>query len=79
MKKVVERNPVIESKAANNVMIGLYACIVFSFVATMIDIIIRFPLQSEYIDYSDIELNQCIRSCDSISIFCLWIGSFIKR
>ncbi len=34
MKKVVERNPVIESKAANNVMIGLYACIVFSFVAT---------------------------------------------
>lgn len=56
MKKVVERNPVIESKAANNVMIGLYACIVFSFVATMIDIIIRFPLQSEYIDYSDIEL-----------------------
>lgn len=56
MKKVAERNPVIESKAANNVMIGLYACIVFSFVATMIDIIIRFPLQSEYIDYSDIEL-----------------------
>ncbi len=56
MEKVVERNPVIESKAVSSVMIVLYACIVFSLVATIIDIIIRFPLQSEYIDYSDIEL-----------------------
>ncbi len=56
MKKVVERNPVIENKTVNNIMIVLYAGIVFSFVVTMIDIIIRFPLQSEYIDYSDMEL-----------------------
>lgn len=54
MKKVVERNPVIENKAANNIMIALYAFIVFSFVATIVDIVIRFPLQMEAIDYNDI-------------------------
>lgn len=54
MKKVVERNPVIENKVANNIMITLYAFIVFSFVATIVDIVIRFPLQSEAVDYSDI-------------------------
>ena len=57
MMKVVERNSVIENKTTNNIMIALYACVVFSLVATIIDIIIRFPLQSEYIDYSDIELT----------------------
>lgn len=57
MMKVVERNSVIENKTINNIMIALYACVVFSLVATIIDIIIRFPLQSEYIDYSDIELT----------------------
>lgn len=56
MMKVVERNSVIENKTINNIMIALYACVVFSLVATIIDIIIRFPLQSEYIDYSGIEL-----------------------
>lgn len=54
MKKVVERNPVIENKMANNIMIALYAFIVFSFMATIVDIVIRFPLQSEAVDYSDI-------------------------
>lgn len=54
MKKVVERNPVIENKVANNIMIALYAFIVFSFVATIVDIVIRFPLQMEAIDYNDI-------------------------
>ncbi len=54
MKKVVKRNPVIENKMANNIMIALYAFIVFSFMATIVDIVIRFPLQSEAVDYSDI-------------------------
>src|SRR5574344_2130017 len=51
MMKVVERNPVIEHKLANNIMIALYAFIVFSFAITVMDIIIRFPLQSLSVDY----------------------------
>jgi len=56
MTKVVERNPVIENKLVNNIIIALYAFIVFSFAVTVVDIIIRFPLQSETIDYSDIQV-----------------------
>ena len=47
MVKLVERNPVIEKKSANYIMIALYAFIVFSFLITIIDMIIRFPLQSQ--------------------------------
>ena len=56
MTKVVERNPVIEKKSVNNIMIALYAFVVISFFITIVDIIIRFPLQSEAIDYSDIQI-----------------------
>jgi len=56
MKKVVERNPVIEKKGINNIMVALYAFVVISFVITIVDIIIRFPLQSEAIDYNDIQV-----------------------
>lgn len=56
MEKVVERNPVIEKKGINNIMIALYAFVVISFTIIIVDIIIRFPLQSEAIDYSDIQL-----------------------
>ena len=31
MEKVVERNPVIEKKSVNNIMIALYAFVVISF------------------------------------------------
>lgn len=55
MEKVVERNPVIEKKGINNIMIALYASVVISFFITIVDITIRFPLQSEAIDYSDIQ------------------------
>lgn len=37
-------------------MIALYAFIVFLFLITIIDMIIRFPLQSQAVDYSDIQL-----------------------
>ena len=36
-------------------MIALYAFVVISFFITIVDIIIRFPLQSEMIDYNDIQ------------------------
>ena len=55
MEKVVERNPVIEKKSVNNIMIALYAFVIISFFITIVDIIIRFPLQSEMIDYKDIQ------------------------
>ena len=55
IEKVVERNPVIEKKSVNNIMIALYAFVVISFFITIVDIIIRFPLQSEMIDYNDIQ------------------------
>lgn len=54
MKKVVERNPVIEKPIINNIMITLYAFIAFSYLITVVDIIIRIPLGSEQMDYSDI-------------------------
>lgn len=56
MTKVVERNPVIENKLVNNIMIAGYAFIVFAFALTIVDIIIRFPLQSPAVDYSDIQV-----------------------
>lgn len=56
MKKVVERNPVIEKPIVNNIMIALYAFIVFSFIVTVLDIIIRFPLSPDEIDFSNIEV-----------------------
>ena len=56
MEKVVERNPVIENKVANNIMIALYAFIVLSYGTSIMDIFIRFPLQSDAIGYSDIYL-----------------------
>ena len=37
MTKLVERNPVIENKLANSIMIALYAFIVFSFLATVVE------------------------------------------
>lgn len=54
MKKVVERNPVIEKPIINNIMITLYAFIAFFYLITVVDIIIRIPLGSEQMDYSDI-------------------------
>ena len=56
MSKVVERNPVIENKAANNIMIVLYAFVLASFLIAIIDIVIRFPLASPAVDYSDMQV-----------------------
>ena len=56
MKVMAERNPIIDKPVINNVVIVLYAFAVFSFLITFVDILIRFPLQSSQIDYSDIQL-----------------------
>lgn len=41
MEKVVERNPVIENKVANNIMIALYAAVVLSMMVPVFDQLIR--------------------------------------
>ena len=56
MTKEVERSPVIENKAANGIMIALYAFVIISSVITAADIVLRFPFKSEAIDYSDMQL-----------------------
>ncbi|MDO4978414.1 MAG: helix-turn-helix transcriptional regulator [Eubacteriales bacterium] len=56
LNKVVERNSVIENPFINNIMIALYAFIVLSLAVTVLDIIIRFPFQSDAIDFSDIQV-----------------------
>lgn len=56
MKKVAERNQIIEKPLMKRVLLVLYACISFSFLLTVADIMIRFPMSSTYIDYSDIQV-----------------------
>lgn len=56
LKDIAERNPIIEKRAMTNIVIVLYAFAVFSFLLTVVDILIRFPLQSSQIDTSDIQI-----------------------
>ena len=56
MKKVAERNQIIEKPFMKHVLIILYACISLSFLFTAVDIIMRFPITSTSINYSDIQL-----------------------
>ncbi len=44
MTKVVERNPVVENKAVNSVMIVVYALVVLSYLITVVDIVFRLTL-----------------------------------
>ena len=44
MTKVVERNPVVENKVVNNIVIVLYAFVVLSYLITVFDIVIRLIL-----------------------------------
>ena len=44
MTKVAERNPVVENKVVNNIVIVLYAFVVLSYLITVFDIVIRLIL-----------------------------------
>lgn len=76
MTKIVERNPVIDKKSANNIMITLYAFVVISFFITIVDILIRFPIRSEAIGYSDISLIVINVSGLSIQVVFFTYGLF---
>ena len=74
--KVIDRNPVIEKKSANILMIVLYVLAVIFFLTTIADIIIRFPLLSKAIDYSDIQLIVINVLGILIQIICFSYGIF---
>ena len=56
IKKVAERNQIIEKPLMKHVLLVLYACISFSFLLTVVDVILRFPISSNAVDYSDIQV-----------------------
>ncbi len=43
MEKVVERNPVVENKTANNIMIALYAVVVLSMAVPALNALLKLP------------------------------------
>ena len=61
MEKVVERNPVIENKVANNIMIALYAIVVLSMMIPIFDHLLRIPGTKEplfgLINYPNVYLS----------------------
>ena len=60
LKNVAEKQPVIEDNRINNVVIALFACVVITLTAKIIDAFLRFPFQISYadlpVDYSYIRL-----------------------
>lgn len=67
MEKVVERNPVVENKAVNNIMIALYSVVVLSLIAPALDGILRH-------DFSELGTANSIVT---LVLFALKIFSFI--
>ena len=53
MEKVVERNPVIEKKGINNIMIALYAFVVISFFIIWTSLVSRSQLLCNLADLSE--------------------------
>ena len=75
MEKVVERNPVIENKVANNIMIALYAIVVLSMMIPIFDQLLRIPGTKEplfgLINYPNVYISL---TAAAIKIFCFVFG-----
>ena len=75
MEKVVERNPVIENKVANNIMIALYAIVVLSMMIPIFDHLLRIPGTKEplfgLINYPNVYISL---TAAAIKIFCFVFG-----
>ena len=75
MEKVVERNPVIENKVANNIMIALYAVVVLSMLIPIFDHLLRIPGTKEplfgLINYPNVYISL---TAAAIKIFCFVFG-----
>ena len=68
MTKVVERNPVVENKVVNNIMIVLYAAVVFSYLIAGVGIVVRV-LASESFQLVPVQICQFIGIAVSIAAF----------
>ena len=74
MTKVVERNPVVENKVVNNIVIVLYAFVVLSYLITVFDIVMRQILVPDNAINSSTMYLLVIHSC-----FFVWTGPRRKR
>ena len=75
MEKVVERNPVIENKVANNIMIALYAVVVLSMIIPIFDQMLRIPGAKEpIIEIFSIPEASISMFSTIIKIFCFVFG-----
>lgn len=75
MEKVVERNPVIENKVANNIMIALYAVVVLSMLIPIFDYLLRIPGSKEPFWELSYHPNVYISlTAAAIKIFCFVFG-----
>ena len=75
MEKVVERNPVIENKVANNIMIALYAVVVLSMIIPIIDQLLRIPGTKEpFFELANTPGVRIILTSAVIKIICFIFG-----
>ena len=75
MEKVVERNPVIENKAANNIMIALYSIVVLAMTAPIFDQLLRIPqTQEPFFDYVIVPGAAITLIATIIKIICFIFG-----
>ena len=74
MEKVVERNPVIENKAANNIMIALYAMVVISLIIPIVDDLLKLPTKGYILDASFITVAFIYFTATVIEMACFVFG-----
>lgn len=74
MEKVVERNPVIENKAANNIMIALYAMVVISLIIPIFDDLLKMPTKGYTLDASFITVAFIYFTATVIEMACFVFG-----
>ncbi len=77
MTKVVERNPVVENKVVNNIMIVLYAAVVLSYLIAGVGVTVRV-LASGSFELVPIQIIKLIGICVSIAAFIYGLVSAVN-
>ena len=77
MTKVVERNPVVENKVVNNIMIVLYAAVVLSYLIAGVGVTVRV-LASGSFELVPIRIIQLIGICVSMAAFIYGLTSAVN-
>lgn len=68
MKSVAERNPIIEKPYINNIAITLFAFIIFTYIVSVVNILIQNPFQSLSTLYYDVWMIGVYLLCGMIQI-----------